>query len=119
MIHQHVGLIDRHSLPVGVHVVLLPPETAGLLLHLHPSLLVHHLLLVPVVSNLHPGGGVAATHILLLPTMPTSVVRCPPPWLAILHHHLGLVVGVHLTRTLGPGGRCEDRGPIHLHVKYW
>ena len=118
MVHRHVGLRDRHSLPVGVHVVPLPPEPAGQLLPLHPYLPVHHLLLVLVVSTLHLGGGVAATRIRLYPPMPTSVVRCPHPQLAILHHHLGLIVGVPLTRILVPGGHCEDGGPILLRVKY-
>ena len=82
MLHQPQGLIERRSLLVGVPVVLLRPEAVELLLHL--SLLVQHLLLVLVVSDLHLGGGVAATPIPLLPPTLTSVVRCNLPWLAIL-----------------------------------
>ena len=116
MLHQPQGLIERRSVLVGVPVVLLLPEAAELLLH--QSLLIHHPLLVLVVSDLHLGGGVAATPIPPLPPMLTSVVRCHLPLLAILRSHLGLAVEAPLTRILGPGGRCEDGGPIHLHVKY-
>ena len=113
--HLH-GLNDRHSILVGVPVVLLLPDAAELLLH--QFLLVHHPLLVLAVSDLHLGGAVAATPIPPLPPMLTSVVRCHLPLLAILRYHLGLAVEAPLTRILGQGGRCEDGGSIHLHVKY-
>ena len=116
MLHQPQGLIERRSILVGVPVVLLLPEAAELLLH--QSLLVHHPLLVLAVSDLHLGGAVAATPIPPLRPMLTSVVRCHLPLLAIPHYHLGLAVEAPLTRILGLGGRCEDRGLAHLLVKY-
>ena len=109
------GLNERRSILVGVPVVLLLPEAAELLLH--QSLLIHHPLLVLAVSDLHPGDSVAAIPIPLLLPMLMFVMRSHLPLLGNLRYHLDLAVGAPLTRTLGPGGRCEDGGPAHLPVK--
>ena len=106
MLHQPQGLIERRALLVGVPVVLLLLEVAELLLH--PSLPVHHPLLVLAVSDLHLGGGLVVTPSPPLTSVVTSVVRCQLPVLATPRYRLSLAVGAPLTRILSQGGHCED-----------